>query len=284
MKIGENVSVAKLVGDINHQKQPEVSSSTIINLEKAGGSELLEKSLEAMAQGWGDLRKLENVSTPVLTEKQMEEKTKLEEKGLNVTVRPDGKFIVESEKDKYHWISSHDISNIAILKGDFEIYNGTPQSDVEYSNLETVDGNIVIAGFNDECRTAGPNWGYACDVKFPNLKQVTGDFHIQSSACQMYLDSLKEVGGTLNIADGCETDNVVNIPNIQHIGGDFNIQGGTVITSPQIFMAVDGTMNAVPPKSKFTNGFGSTLQVGEDEKAKYYEFTTQEGVIKKYTI
>ena len=100
----------------------------------------------------------------------------------------------------------------------------------------------------------------------------------------MYLDSLDEVGGTLNIAEGCETDNIVHIPNIQHVGGDFNIQGGTVIASPQIFMAVDGTMNAVPPESKFTNGFGSTLQVGEDEKAKYYEFTTQEGVIKKYTI
>ena len=284
MQIGENVSVSNLVGDINYPKKEDVTSSTIISLEKTGGSELLEKSLEALAQGWADIRPFEKAPAPTLSTEQLEQKEKLEKKGLTVTVRPDGKFIVEAQEGKFAWVSSEDIRNAAVLKGDFEVYNGTPQSDVEYPNLETADGNIVIAGFNDECRTAGPNWGYACDVKFPNLKQVTGDFHIQSSACQMYLDSLEEVGGTLNIADGCETDNVVNIPNIQHIGGDFNIQGGTVITSPQIFMAVDGTMNAVPPKSKFTNGFGSTLQVGEGEKAKHYEFTTQEGVIKKYTI
>ena len=284
MQIGGNVPGAKLVGDIHHQTKDGVGDSTIIAHEKEGGAELLQSTLEALAQGKTGIRPFEKTPEPTLSEKQLEEKKKLEEQGLNVTVRPDGKFIVEAEKDKYSWIFSNDMSNIAILKGDFQIINGTPQSDVEYPNLETADGTIVIAGFNDECRTAGPNWGYACDVKFPNLKQVTGDFHIQSSACQMYLDSLEEVGGTLNIAEDCEPDNVVNIPNIQHIGGDFNIQCGTVITSPQIFMAVDGTMNAVPPKSKFTDGFGSTLQVGQGEKAKHYEFTTQEGVIKKYTI
>ena len=285
MKIGGNVSGLNVVGDINHQTKDGVGDSTIIAHEKEGGAELLKNTLDALARGLGDVKKNQNQPEVTLSPQQIAEKSKLEENGLSVTVRPDGKFIVEAEEDKNVFLSSDNIKNVAVLKGNFEVYNGTPQSDVEYSNLETVDGNIIISGFNDECRTAGPNWGYACDVKFPNLKQVTGDFHIQSSACQMYLDSLKEVGGTLNIADGCETDNVVNIPNIQHIGGDFNIQGGgTVITSPQIFMAVDGTMNAVPPKSKFTNGFGSTLQVGEGDKAKYYEFTTQEGVIKKYNI
>ena len=42
MKIGENVSVAKLVGDINHQKQEEVGSSTTIGTVKGDGSELLK--------------------------------------------------------------------------------------------------------------------------------------------------------------------------------------------------------------------------------------------------
>ena len=284
MKIGESVSVPNLVGEINHQKQPEVSSSTIINLEKAGGSELLEKSLEAMAQGWGDLRKLENVSTPVLTEKQMEEKTKLEEKGLSVTVRPDGKFIVEAEKDKSVFLSSSNIENVAVLKGNFEIYNGHPQSDVEYKNLESVVGNLTISGFDDECRTSGPNWGYACDVEFSNLKEVTGDFNIQNSACQLYLDSLEKVGGSFNVGESCQSDNQVFLNNIETIKGDFSIQVGCVHSTPQIFAAVEGTMNAIPPKSHSLGGFGSSLIIGQHPNEKYYEFTTQEGVIKKYTI
>lgn len=283
MQIGETVSVSNLIGDINHQKK-EVCSSNTSGIEKTGSSELLEKSLQALAQGWTDVRPFEKTENQTLSTKELEQKAKLEQKGLTVTVRPDGKFIVEAPKDNVNWLSSEDIRNAAILKGNFEIYNGAPQSDVEYPNLELVEGNLTISGFNDECRTSGPNWGYACDVIFSNLKEVTGDFNIFNSACQLYLDSLEEVGGTLNIGASAQIDNIVFINNIEAIGGDLNIQGGTVQSSPQIFSAVEGTMNAIPPESKWQNGFGTTLQVGEGKKAKYYEFTTEPAVIKKYTI
>lgn len=284
MKIGENVSVSSVVGDINYPKKEDITSSTIIGLEKTGGSELLEKSLEALAQGWADVKAFEKTPEPTLSTEQLKQKEKLEEKGLAVTVRPDGKFIVETETDKNAWLSSEDIRNVAVFKGNLSIYNGAPQSDVEYPNLESVEGDFTISGFDDECRTSGPNWGYACDVNFSNLKQVTGNINISNSACQLYLNSLEKVGGNLNIDASSHIDNIVFLNNIESIDGDFNIQAGSVHTTPQIFSAVEGTMNAIPPQSRWVNGFGTTLQVGEGDKAKYYEFTTEPEVIKKYTI
>lgn len=286
MKIGESVSVSKLVADTNQSKKSDVSASTIIALEKSNGSELLQKSLNLLAQkGWSDVRKIENKDLePTLSEKQVEQKAKLEKQGFNVTVRPDGKFIVEAQKDKSTWISSEDIKNVAVFKGDLNIYNGEPQSDVEYPNLEVVLGNFVIAEFDDECRSSGPNWGYACDVVFPNLKEITGNLDVQNSACQLYLNSLEKIGGTFNVDASSQIDNQVFLQNIETIGGDLNIQAGSVKTSPQIFAAVEGTMNAIPPKSHWSNGFGTSLQVGEYPNIKYYEFTTEKEVIKKYTL
>ena len=78
MKIGENVSVSNLVGDINYPKKEDVTSSTIIGLEKTGGSELLEKSLEALAQGWADVRIIEKTPEPMLSAEQLAQKEKLE--------------------------------------------------------------------------------------------------------------------------------------------------------------------------------------------------------------
>ena len=172
MKIGENVSVSNLVGDINYPKKEGVTSSTIIGLEKSAGSELLEKSLQALAQGWADVKAFEKTSEPTLSAEQLEQKEKLENKGLTVTVRPDGKFIVEAKEGKYACVSSEDIKNAAVLKGDFEVYNGAPQSDVEYSNLETVVGNLTICDFDDECRTSGPNWDMLVMLNFQILKKL----------------------------------------------------------------------------------------------------------------
>ncbi len=280
-------------GNVAAMKTNGVASCTAIKSEKtpeqmideaiSGGAKLLEKSLEALAQAKFIKPSLDDKK--LLSDEVLAEKTKLEEKGLAVNIRPDGKFVVQAQEGASAWVSSADIKNVAVLKGDFEIYNDEPQSDVEFANLESVEGNFTISGFDDECRIIGsPNWGYACDVKFPSLKQVTGDVNVQGSACYLDLNSLETVGGTVNIGASCQSDNEVYLNNIKSIGGDLNIQAGLVSSSPEIFGAVEGTMNAIPPKSHYTDGFGACLRIGEGANAKYYEFTTEEGVIKKYTI
>ena len=281
-------------GNVAAMKANGVASCTAIKSEKtpeqmieetiAGGAKLLEKSLEALAQA-KVVKSSKSLQQPQLSDEVLAKKAKLEEKGLDVTVRPDGKFAVQAQEGSSSWVSSADIKNVAVLKGDFEIYNDEPQSDVEFPNLESVEGNFTISGFADECRTIGsPNWGYACDVKFPNLKEITGNVDIQGSACYLDLNSLENVGGTVNIGASCQSDNEVYLNNVKSIGGDLNIQAGLVSSSPQIFGAVEGTMNAIPPKSHYTDGFGACLRIGEGTNAKYYEFTTEEGVIKKYTV
>lgn len=277
-----NVSALNAVGNVySYCKQSEVKPSEMIDSTIDGGAELLAKSLKAIAQGW----MIKNTPEKSLSSETLEQKTTLEQAGLNVIVRPDGKFIVEAQQNKNVLIASSDIKNVAVLKGNFEIYNNEPQSDVEFPNLETIEGDFTISGFHDECRTIGSqNWGYACDVKFPNLKKVAGDVNVQNSACYLDLNALETVCGSLNVGASCQSDNEIYLKNIQLINGDFNIQAGSVSSSSQIFAAVEGTMNAIPPKSNYTNGFGTCLKIGENPNAKYYEFTTEVGVIKKYAI
>ena len=144
-------------GNVAAMKTNGVASCTAIKSEKtpeqmieetiAGGAKLLEKSLEALAQA-KVVKSSKSLQQPQLSDEVLAKKAKLEEKGLDVTVRPDGKFIVQAQEGSSSWVSSADIKNVAVLKGDFEIYNDEPQSDVEFPNLESVEGNFTISGLH----------------------------------------------------------------------------------------------------------------------------------------
>lgn len=233
---------------------PEQKTTTAEN------SQLLAKSLDALAQGW-------TINTP--KEDVIVQKKALEQKGFNVSVRDDGKFVISGN----NIISHKDLKNVAEIKGNVQIISGD-NCNKNFSDLESVDGTLSLTGFNEECRESGENWGYACDVKFPALKEITGDLKIQKCAANIYLNDLQKIGGSLTVESNSESDNIVHLGNIEEIKGDLNIQTGTVEANSNIFAAVDGKLNAIPPE----NGYKGFLKTSNKTK---FEFLPEAEMIKK---
>lgn len=209
----------------------------------------------------------------------LKEKEQLENAGFNVEINPD-KTLTVSVKDSsgMQRVGISLLKNVSEINGNVEIYNDSDQLNVKREKLTSINGDVRISGFNDECReTDAANWGYACFIDFPNLKNV-GNLTVSNSACYLHFAKLSQIDGTFTVDSSCESDNRVYLPKISEVKGDFNIQKGTVETSPAIFNAVDGKLNAIPPES-----YESYLIVS-DEKSMYesiYIFTNTPEIIKK---
>lgn len=216
-----------------------------------------------------------------LDEQQMlKQKEQLENAGFNVKIKPDNTLSV-SVKDSsvMQEVGISLLTNVSEINGNVSIYNDAHQLNVRLEKLTTINGDVRISGFHDECREEGaPNSGYSCFIEFPNLKNV-GNLTVSNSACYLTLPELSQIDGTFTVDSYCESDNEIYLPKVSEVNGDFNIQTGTVDASPAIFNAVHGKLNAIPPQE----GDEGYLIVF-DRNSKFeseYIFTNTPEIIKK---
>ena len=120
--------------------------------------------------------------------------------------------------------------------------------------MESVVGNLTISGFDDECRTSGPNWGYACDVEFPNLKEVTGNLSDEVKA---------EVGFDTTVILCASHDTASAVASCSVGDNGVYISSGT--------WSLIGTENAEPVTCEKAMNSGFTNEGGVEHRYRFLE-------------
>ena len=280
MQVGEcksNCNWISSLGSSNTEQKNHINNIA----SESGKSEALSGTLDFLGTiGRAYAATSAKISPNLL--KLLAQKEELEKAGFDVKIQPNNLLSITSKDTETPTrVGITLLKNVSEINGNVIIYNDDRQFNADVRDLKTINGNVNLYGFNSECRENGAsNWGYACEIKFPNLETV-GNLTVKNSACYLVMPKLANVKGSFNVDSSCDYDNVVYVPGIKNIQGDLNIQRGNVVSSPAIFNAVEGSMNAVPPLAE-TNGY---LTVKSKNTESIYLFTNEpEKIVKEKTI